>query len=250
MAIHFYFDFVSPYAFVAWTQIHAIAERNSRTLEVVPVLFAGLLERHGQKGPAEIPAKRVYTYKDALRKAARAGIHDFRMPPAHPFNPLTALRVAHLYSRVPPAADPQVSSRVPPAADPHVSSRDVQRRVIDALYRAAWREGAAIDTPEAVASALDRAGLDGAALVAAAATQEIKDRLRRATDDAIACGVFGVPTARVDDEIFWGSESLTLLEDFLRGEDPLPRDHGLDRVPVGADRKGHLAAAQQRKPVE
>lgn len=226
MAIHFYFDFVSPYAFVAWTQIHSIAERNSRTLEVVPVLFAGLLERHGQKGPAEIPAKRVYTYKDALRKAARAGLRDFRMPPAHPFNPLIALRVAH------------------------AAEGDARRRVIDTLYRAAWREGLAIDTPEAVAAALERAGLDGAALVAAAATQEIKDRLRRATDDAVACGVFGVPTARVDDEIFWGSESLPLLEDFLRGEDPVPRDHGLDRVPVGADRKGHLAAAQQRKPVE
>lgn len=227
MSIHFYFDFVSPYAFIAWTQIHAIAARHARTLEVVPVLFAGLLEHHGQKGPAEIPAKRVYTYKDAWRKAARAGVHDFRMPPAHPFNPLAALRVACL-----------------------PLDAVEKKRAIDALYRAAWREGTAIDTPDAVASVLARAGLDGERLARAAQEKDNKDRLRKNTEDAVARGVFGVPTAIADGEVFWGSESLELLEAFLRGEDPVPKDHGLDRIAVAADRKGHLAAAQQRKPVE
>lgn len=227
MPIHFYFDFVSPYAFIAWTQIHEIAARHSRPLVVVPVLFAGLLEHHGQKGPAEIPAKRLYTYKDAWRKAARAGIRDFRMPPAHPFNPLVALRAASL-----------------------PMDADAKKRTIDTLYRAAWREGTAIDTAEAVASVLTREGLEGDRIVRDAQEKENKDRLRKATEDAVANGVFGVPTALADGEIFWGSESLELLETFLRGEDAVPKDHGLDRVPVAADRKGHLAAAQQRKPVE
>ena len=231
MAIQFHFDFVSPYAFIAWTQIHAIAARHGRPLEIVPVLFAGLLEHHGQKGPAEIPTKRVYTYKDAWRKAVRAGLRDFRMPPAHPFNPLVALRVASLSL-----------------------DADTRKRTIDTLFRAAWQEGVAIDTPEAVAAVLGSAGFDGERLVQAAQEKENKDRLRKATEDAVARGVFGVPTALVDGEIFWGSESLELLEAFLRGEDPIPNDYDFAQVPVAADRKGHLAgslaAAQQRKPVE
>lgn len=231
MAIQFHFDFVSPYAFIAWTRIHAVAERHQQPLEIVPVLFAGLLEHHGQKGPAEIPAKRVYTYKDAWRKAVRAGIRDFRMPPAHPFNPLVALRVTSL------------------SLDP-----DTKKRVIDVLYRAAWQEGAAIDTPEAVTAVLTKAGFEGKRLVREAQEKENKDRLRKATEDAVARGVFGVPTAIVDGEVFWGSESLELLEAFLRGEDPIPNDYDFAHVPVAADRKGHLAgslaAAQQRKPVE
>src|SRR4051794_39152535 len=92
----FYFDFISPYAFIAWTQVHAIAERNGATVVAIPVLFAGLLDAHGTKGPAETPAKRVYTFRDAYRKAPRAGLPPLRPPPSHPFNPLLALRVASL----------------------------------------------------------------------------------------------------------------------------------------------------------
>ncbi len=223
MTLPFYFDFVSPYAFIAWTKVHAVALRHGREVQPIPVLFAGLLEHHGQKGPAEIPSKRLYTYKDAHRKAARAGIEGFRMPPAHPFNPLVALRVATLASEA-----------------------------IDPLFRAAWIEGTAIDTQEAVTLALGRAGLDGERLVREAQGQAIKDRLRAATAEAVTHGVFGVPTAFVPEtgEIFWGSDSLELLDAHLRGEDVVRGDHGLDRVAVAADRRGHLAAAQQRKPVE
>ncbi len=212
--IAFYFDFVSPYAFIAWTQIHAIAERNGRGVKPIPVLFAGLLDAHGTKGPAEIPAKRSYTFRDAYRKAHRAGLPALRPPPSHPFNPLLALR----------------ASSVP-------LDMDVKRRLIDALYEATWVLGTGIETPEAVAAAATRAGLDGDALVRDAQTPEAKQRLRDATEDAVAKGVFGVPTVVADGEIFWGTDGLEHVEAFLRGEDPVPKDLAWAERPASAMRR-------------
>ena len=210
----FYFDFISPYAFLAWTQVHAIAERNDRTVAVIPVLFAGLLEAHGTKGPAEIPAKRAYLFRDVYRKAHRLGLPELRPPPAHPFNPLLALRVASL---------PMDAAE--------------QRRLVDALYAATWLEGTGVDSPEAVAAAASRAGLDGPALVRAAQEPEAKTRLRAATEEAIARGVFGVPSVLADGELFWGTDALEHLEVFLRGEDPVPKDLTWADRPAGATRR-------------
>jgi len=178
-ALRFYFDYVSPYAYLAWTQIHALAARHGRQVDPVAVLFAGMLEAHGTLGPAEVPAKRRYIYRDAVRTAARIGV-AFESPPVHPFNPLVALRVSGL----------------------DIASGQ-RRALIDALFRAAAR-----------------AGLDGEALVSAAATAEAKARIRCQTDQAIAAGAFGVPTIIADGELFWGLDSLANLEAFLRGAAP------------------------------
>ncbi len=210
----FYFDFVSPYAFIAWTQVHAIAARNGRTVTPIPVLFAGLLDAHGTKGPAEIPAKRTYTFRDAYRKGHRLGLPTLRPPPSHPFNPLLALRVSSL----------------------PLEAHD-QRRLIDALYENTWVNGAGVETPESVAAAATRAGLDGDALVRAATTPETKERVRAATAEAVVRGVFGVPTVLVDGEVFWGTDGLELVEAFLRGEDPVPKDLAWAERPVTAMRR-------------
>lgn len=210
----FYFDFISPYAFIAWTHVHAIAERNGTTVEPIPVLFAGLLDAHGTKGPAEIPAKRVYTFRDAYRKAVRLGLPALRPPPSHPFNPLLALRVASL-----PFTGPE------------------RRRLIDALYEATWVLGTGIETPETVGAAAQKAGFDGEALVRAAQQPEAKLRLRDATAQAVARGVFGVPTVIARDEIFWGVDGLDYVEACLRGEDPVPKDLSWADRPASATRR-------------
>jgi 2-hydroxychromene-2-carboxylate isomerase len=207
--VAFYFDFLSPYAYIAWTQIHAIAARAGRELEVVPVLFAAILDAHGQKGPAEIPAKRVYTFKDAYRKAHKHGLPPLVPPPHHPFNPLLALRVASL-----------------------PMPEDDRRRVVDALYAATWRDGTGVDSREAVVRALAGAGFDGERLAGEAEAPEIKALLRARTAEAIGRGVFGVPTLLVGSELFWGTDGLELAEQYLRGEDPIPPDLVLtDRTP-------------------
>lgn len=198
MTVRFLFDFISPYAYVAWHRVHAIAARHRRVVEPVPVLFAGLLAAHGTKGPAEVPAKRAYVFKDAARAAHAAGL-TFGMPPAHPFNPLLALRLAG-----------------------GELDEGARRDLITALYRAVWGGGGpGVTDPAVVAAIVDGIGLDGAALVAAAGAEPAKARLRAATDAAIADGAFGVPTLFVDGELFWGNDSLEHVDRFLAGEDPL-----------------------------
>jgi 2-hydroxychromene-2-carboxylate isomerase len=194
--IGFYFDYISPYAYLAWTQIGALAARCGRVVEPVPVLFAALLNASGGVGPAEVPAKRRYVFLDTLRSAHVLKV-PLQPPPTHPFNPLLALRVSSL----------------PMANDERV-------RVVNALYAATWAGGGGVSEPERVVAALSSSGLDGAALVAGAAGEDAKARLRRQTDEAIARGTFGVPTLFVGDEMFWGYDSLPHLERFLRGELP------------------------------
>ncbi len=205
-AIRFYFDFISHNAYLAWTQIHALAERHDARVLPVPVLFAGLLGAHGQLGPAEIRPKAWWMVRDVMHKAADLGV-PLAPPASHPFRPLLALRVAGL-------------PREPSA----------ERAVIDRLFRAAWAESRSVEDPVVVAGLLDEigiagvAGIDGAAAVAEASEAAAKERLRRATDGAIAAGVFGVPTMVVDQELFWGYDDFGFLERYLAGADPLPAE--------------------------
>jgi len=199
--IDFHFDYLSPYAYLAWTQIHALAERHRRAVRPVPTLLAALLEEGKTKGPAEIPAKRAYVRVDTLRIASVLGV-PLGPPPTHPFNPLLALRVSSLDM-----------------------DEDARKQLIDALYRATWGgSGPGVEAPDVVAKIASDVGLDGADLVQRASAPETKERLKSQTSDAIRAGVFGVPTMRVDDALFWGCESLPHLERFLQGDDPVARD--------------------------
>jgi 2-hydroxychromene-2-carboxylate isomerase len=199
-AIDFHFDYISPYAYLAWTQIHALAARHGRAVRPVPTLFAALLDHGKTKGPAEIPAKRVWVFKDTVRTARKLGV-PFSPPPHHPFKPLLALRVSSLVDGEP------------------------QKRLIDGLYAATWGGGPGVEDPAVVARIATEAGLDGPALVQQAQSPEAKDKLRLATERAIAAGVFGVPTMVVDGELFWGLDAFGHLDTFLAGEDPLrPED--------------------------
>jgi 2-hydroxychromene-2-carboxylate isomerase len=193
--IVFHFDYISPYAYLAWTQLAALAQRTGRSVEPVPTLFAALLNAHGQKGPGEIPAKRIWVWKDTLRTARHLGV-PLSPPPSHPFNPLLALRVTSL-----------------------ADDRDTRARLVDAMYAATWGGGDGIETAEQVTRVLDGIGLDGVAWIRRAGEPAAKARLRAATEEAVAAGVFGVPTMRVGDELFWGFDSFAHLERHLRGED-------------------------------
>lgn len=193
----FYFDVISPYAYLAWTQIHALAERHGRDVEPAPILFAALLNAYGHKGPAEIPPKRVYIFKDVLRSAALLGV-PLSPPAAHPFNPLLALRVASV-------AMPQ----------------NTQRALINALYRATWGGGSGAENTPQVAAAIAEVGLDPEATIREATSEVGKARVRARTQEALARGVFGVPTIWADGEIFWGLDALGHLDRFLAGHDPI-----------------------------
>lgn len=212
--IRFYFDYISSNAYLAWARLPELAARYGRRIEPIPVLFAGLLEAHGQLGPAEIPAKAWWTWRNNARKAALLGI-PLHPPRFHPFHPLVSLRVSSL--------------PMPP---------EERHALVDALFRAVWVESRDVGDPETVAAVASAVGLRGPELVAAAQQPDAKAALRRQTDDAIAAGVFGVPSLRAGPEVFWGYDDLPYFELLLAGRDPLPpAELPTSRPPASARRR-------------
>ncbi len=184
--ITFWFDPVSPYAYLAFEQLPQALEGCSYAVTYRPLLFAGLLAHWGQKGPAEIEPKRVWTFRHVAWLAHQHGI-ALDTPAVHPFNPLPLLRLAL-------------------ACGPN-------RRVVEALMRHVWRGGADAVDPARLA-ALTHA-LAPARDPASAA---VKSELRAATDAAIARGIFGVPTFELDGRLFWGVDALPMLRAALLGD--------------------------------
>ena len=208
MKARWYFDFISPFSYLHLKHFDRIAVPLE--IEPVPVLFAGLLKSAGQKGPAEIPAKRVQTYRYCTWLARHEGI-PFRFPPRHPFNPLFALRLT--------------------------IARGVTLQTVETVFDAIWKEGRDPEEPETQRVLGERLGI--ADPPAAASAPEVKARLQENTSAAAARGLYGVPTFEVGGELFWGVDSLGMMNDFLR--DPrLFEEAEMARVsalPVGTARR-------------
>lgn len=214
--VDFYYDYLSPFAYLASVEIADVCRRGHARLVYRPILFPALLNHWGQRGPAEIPPKARHTLKECLRYALPRGI-PLRAPRLHPFNPLLALRVTC-------AADSEAE----------------RRAITHALFALGWVQGGDLSAPEEIAQALSAAGLRTSELMELAQSPALKKHLREQTDAAIARGVFGVPTMLVDDELFWGVSQLPNLELYLTDRDPLT---GLDPAQfvshgVGAWRPG------------
>lgn len=184
-AVDWYFDFVSPYSYLQFMRFPALPEGIA--LRLRPVLFAGLLDAWGHKGPAEIPAKRRFTYRQVVWVARRDGI-PLRFPPAHPFNPLRPLRLA--------------------------LALGCAREAVGAIFRFIWEEGRLVEDDAEWTELARRLG------VADADTRiqspEVKASLRRNGEEAVAAGVFGVPTFVADGEVFWGYDAGAMFLDYLR----------------------------------
>lgn len=209
MSITWYFDFISPFAYLQWPKVEALAAASPVVLR--PVLLAGLLKHHGQKGPAEIPGKREFTYRHVTWRAREAG-RRLRFPPAHPFNPLAALRLCIAAG----------------------SGVDAAGAIFDWIYG----QGRAGDTVDALQPVAERLGITDAE--SAIARAEVKSALKANFDAAVAEGVFGVPTLSLDGDLFWGDDAHAFALACLR--DPaLWNDPEMLRVaalPVSASRHG------------
>lgn len=181
--LDWYFDFISPYAYFALLKLDEVLP-SGVDIHLRPLLFAGLLNHHGQKGPAEIATKRIWTYQSCAWTAAQAGI-PFRFPAAHPFNPVAYLRLCLAAG----------------------ATRAATRTIFDAL----WTRGADPADPALVAELAERLDLPLAAIGAPA----VKQQLRSNGDDAIKAGVFGVPTLVIDDQLFWGVDGMAFAAAYL-----------------------------------
>ena len=200
--LYFFFDYVSHNAYLAWHKVPALAARHGLTLTPVPVLFGAMLSHYRQVGPAELPAKSAWMLRNVLRKARLHGI-PIAPPASHPFNPLLSLR-----------------------ATCAIDDEGARARVVERVFRATWAESRPVNEPETVRALLLELGLPADELLAAAAGEPVKQRLRENTDRALAQGLFGVPTLAAKGELFWGFDDLEYLEMFLGGRDVLAADRG------------------------
>ena len=202
-SIDFYFDFVSPFSYIA---LHRLAE-ITHPITLKPVLFAGLLKHWGHIGPAEIPAKRLWTYRWCTWWARELGI-PLRFPAEHPFNPLQHLRLALACGSRPEA--------------------------VKRIFGAVWMSGGNATDPQRIAALCRELDISQEAL----SGDEIKGQLRKNTEEAAARGVFGVPSFVIDGEVFWGADAIGFLKAFLA--DPAVVRNAemrrLESLPVGAAR--------------
>ena len=205
--LDWYFDVISPFAYLQWRRLrrdHADVALNPK-----PVLFAAILNHVGQLGPAEIPQKRRHTYRIVLWQARQARI-PLVFPPAHPFNPLPALRLCL-------AAPDRMAA-------------------IDSVFAHIWEHGRAADSIEALADVARTLGIDDPA--GAIARDEVKRELLANGEEAIRLGVFGVPTLKVRDELFWGFDATELALAYRDDEGALDAEmRRVDAIPEAVQRR-------------
>lgn len=188
--ITFYLDFISPYAYLAFHKLPRVLEGLSYAVHHQPVFLGGLLQHHGVRGPAEVPAKRDWLYRQVQWLAHSEGI-PMDLPAQHPFNPLPLLRLAL-------ACNPQGLPN---------------RHLVEELFNHVWRGGA-----DAANTARFAALLQQWQPLQDPAGAEAKAALKQATELALQKGVFGVPSFAVDDKLFWGMDALPMLRAYCAGD--------------------------------
>ena len=187
-SITFYFDFISPYAYLAFEELPKHLMGISHRVVYQPIVFGAVLKHHGHMGPAEIPGKREWTYRQVLWQAKQMGI-ELAMPLAHPFNSLSLLRLAVACSE----------------------DGAPNRYVCETIFRHVWHGGHEAEDVHRFAQLSD-------ALTPKHDLQDahVKDQLKSNTEHAIAKGVFGVPTFEVDDKLFWGLDALPMMRQYIQ----------------------------------
>jgi 2-hydroxychromene-2-carboxylate isomerase len=187
-SVRFFFDFTSPYTYLATTRVDDLVARTGAEVTWIPVFLAGIMKATGNQPPALVPARGMYMLQDLSRWADFYGV-PFRMPANFPVNSLSALRAA---------------------AALRAEREERYRAFVDACFRAVWVDGVDLADRANVVALADAADRD---LVAASFDDpRWKDAVKKSTDEAVAAGAFGVPSFVVgDDELFFGNDRLDLL---------------------------------------
>lgn len=192
--LEFYFDYGSPYSYLADTQVEAIAQRAGATLVRKPMLLGGVFKATGNHSPAELPQKSAWSAFDMPMWAHHYGV-PFQRNPFFPVNTLALMRGA-------------TAAQIDGSFE----------RYHPAVFKAMWVEGRNLNDMKEVAAVLSAAGLDAAKFGARIQDQDVKERLKTTTEEAVARGVFGAPTCFVDKMMFFGNDRLPFVEMALKEE--------------------------------
>ena len=186
--VYFYYDYGSPTAYLAWTQLPELCERHQANLHYKPVLLGGIFKATGNSTPVLIAPKGKWLFKDIERYAVRYGV-PYQMNPHFVINSMTMMRGAMW-----------------------AQNTGVLESYNKAMYEATWVNGLNMSEPDVIASVMNEADLDAAAMLQAVADDSIKKQLIEATGDAVEQGVFGAPTMIVNGELHFGQDRLDWVE--------------------------------------
>ena len=213
--IHFYFDFISPYAWLAFKALPKSLEGISHRVHYHPVVFGAMLKHHGQLGPAEMPGKRDWTYRQVMWLAKQQGT-DLQMPASHPFNSLALLRLAVGAS----------------------DNGQPNRYVVESIFKHVWCTGLEASDAERFAALQLRLLSQANVSLKDPQSVEVKQLLQQQTQQAIDLGLFGVPSMVVNGQVFWGQDALPILRAYLLGDAWFESADWLDagKLPVGIRR--------------
>lgn len=189
--LEYFFDYVSPFSYLADSQLPALQERTGAVIEYKPFLLGGVMKASGNSPPFTVPAKGRYTGADTQRWAKRYGV------------------VVNSNSHFP------VNTVLPMRAALVLQGQDGFAAFHAGVFAAMWQEGQNIGEAEVMTVVLEKAGFDAKPVLERCAEQEIKDLLRKNTEDAVERGAFGAPTFFVNDEMFFGNDRLDFVEEAL-----------------------------------
>lgn len=195
--IDLYFDYSSPYGYLASERIEAVAERHQRRVVWRPILLGFIFKVSKQAPLTDAPLKGEYSIMDFARSSREHNI-AYQHPQQFPIGAVAASR-ATLWAR----------------NHPDMAINEKTGNLVHAIYRAYLVEGKDITDTNTLSTIASSLGLDGESMVAALSEQSVKDALKDEVGAAIESGIFGSPTMVVDDQIFWGHDRLEQMERWL-----------------------------------
>ena len=190
--IDFYYDYGSPAAYLAWTQIFDLADKHGAKVVRKPALLGGIFKNTGNSAPANVPAKGKYLFKDIRRFSKRYGV-PFQFNENFPINTIYLMRGAL-----------------------HARREGFLPEYDKTCFEAVWVNNKNMNDPAVVTQVMIDAGFDAAAIGAAMQELSIKKELFEVTDEAVAAGLFGMPTFIIDGEMFWGQDRLDFVEEMIQ----------------------------------
>ena len=193
-AVDFYFDFGSPAAYLAYTQLAKLATDTGASAVMKPMLLGGVFQATGNRPPISVPLKGSYLFQDMARYARRYGV-ALNMNPHFPINTITLMRAA---------------------SGLQLRNDDRFDLFCSTIFKAIWVDSKNMNDLAVVGEVLHEAGFDGAGMLALASLQEVKDLLKTQTQAAVDRGIFGAPTFFVGEEMFWGQDRLEFVRDALQ----------------------------------
>lgn len=192
--VEFFFDVISPYSYLAYYELQKIAARQQAEIIWRPVLLGALFKATGNSSPIEIPAKRRHALSDLKRWAAHYQT-PFQMNKAFPFNSLHLMRGA---------------------VGMQMKGNGELLRYLDVVFKAMFGDPRNLNDPAELAKTLDESGIDSQMVMGLIEDESVKARLKANTEEAIARGLFGLPTFFVGQDMYWGQDRLLFVEEALK----------------------------------